>query len=111
MNAIMERWIQTCRRELLDRTLIWNQTHLLRALRQYERHYNEHRPHRGINARPLKPLPEPITNPHKITYLVSADETDSVASCTNTNVLHDLERVPAFVEVEVAVLHLRPSEW
>ena len=25
MNAIMERWVQTCRRELLDRTLIWNQ--------------------------------------------------------------------------------------
>ena len=25
MNAIMERWILTCRRELLDRTLIWNQ--------------------------------------------------------------------------------------
>jgi hypothetical protein len=31
MNAIMERWVQTCRRELLDRTLIWNQRHLLRA--------------------------------------------------------------------------------
>jgi putative transposase len=28
MNAIMERWIQTCRRELFDRTLIWNQAHL-----------------------------------------------------------------------------------
>ena len=25
MNSIMERWVQTCRRELLDRTLIWNQ--------------------------------------------------------------------------------------
>ncbi|WP_307783660.1 integrase [Streptomyces spinoverrucosus] len=25
MNAFMERWIQTCRRELLDRTLIWKQ--------------------------------------------------------------------------------------
>ncbi|MGW3348195.1 hypothetical protein ACWDA3_33310 [Nonomuraea rubra] len=24
MNAITERWIQTCRRELLDRTLTWN---------------------------------------------------------------------------------------
>jgi putative transposase len=24
MNAVMERWVQTCRRELLDRTLIWN---------------------------------------------------------------------------------------
>ncbi len=30
MNSIMERWIQSCRHELLDRTLIWNQAHLLR---------------------------------------------------------------------------------
>jgi transposase len=29
MNSIMERWVQTCGHELLDRTLIWNQTHLL----------------------------------------------------------------------------------
>ena len=29
MNALTERWVQTCRRELLDRTLIWNQRHLL----------------------------------------------------------------------------------
>jgi transposase InsO family protein len=29
MNAVMERWVRTCRRELLDRTLIWNQQHLL----------------------------------------------------------------------------------
>ncbi|MDN3360062.1 hypothetical protein [Actinomadura sp. DC4] len=36
MNALMERWVQTCRRELLDRTLIWNQHHLLRALREFE---------------------------------------------------------------------------
>jgi transposase InsO family protein len=45
MNSIMERWIQSCRHELLDRTLIWNQTHLLWALREYERHHNRHRPH------------------------------------------------------------------
>src|SRR5438034_5359195 len=36
MNAIMERWVRSCRRELLDRTLIWNQRHLLHALRHYE---------------------------------------------------------------------------
>jgi putative transposase len=29
MNSIMERWIQACRHELLDRTLIFNQVHLL----------------------------------------------------------------------------------
>ena len=30
MNAIAERWIGGCRRELLDRTLIWDQNHLWR---------------------------------------------------------------------------------
>jgi transposase InsO family protein len=70
MNAVMERWIQTCRRELLDRTLIWNQRHLLHALREFERFYNSHRPHQGIaNARPLQPLPEPITDPARILHL------------------------------------------
>ena len=70
MNSIMERWIQACRHELLDRTLIWNQAHLLHALREYERHHNCHRPHRGIaNARPLLPLPESITGAAMITHL------------------------------------------
>ena len=40
MNAIIERWIGGCRRELLDRTLIWNQPHLRRILRHYETHHN-----------------------------------------------------------------------
>ncbi len=48
MNAIIERWIGGYRRELLDRTLVWNQAHLQRILRQYETHH------------PLKPLPEPV---------------------------------------------------
>jgi putative transposase len=70
MNAIMERWVRTCRRELLDRTLIWNQPHLLHALREYEAFYNAHRPHQGIaNARPLAPLPEPITKPDQLARL------------------------------------------
>jgi putative transposase len=61
MNSIMERWVGTCRRELLDRTLAWNQRHLLQALREYEQFYNGHRPHQGLkNARPLQPLPPPI---------------------------------------------------
>jgi transposase InsO family protein len=70
MNSIMERWVQTCRRELLDRTLIWNQRHLLHALREFEDFYNGHRPHQGIaNARPLYPLPPPITDQDQIARL------------------------------------------
>ena len=61
MNAITERWIGGCRRELLDRTLVWNQPHLRGILREYEIHHNRHRPHRSLhNAAPLKPLPEPV---------------------------------------------------
>ncbi|GAA1122678.1 integrase core domain-containing protein [Streptomyces javensis] len=70
MNSIMERWIQTCRRELLDHTLIWNQRHLLHALRDFESFYNRHRPHRALGqAAPLRSLPEPITAPGQITHL------------------------------------------
>ena len=61
MNAIAERWIGGCRRELLDRTLIWNQAHLRRILREYETCHNQDRPHRSLHgAAPLKPLPEPV---------------------------------------------------
>ncbi|MEU5032410.1 helix-turn-helix domain-containing protein [Streptomyces milbemycinicus] len=70
MNSIMERWVQTCRHELLDRTLIWNQHHLLHALREFEEFYNSHRPHQGIaNARPLHPLPTPIDDPDRLSHL------------------------------------------
>jgi putative transposase len=61
MNAIAERWIGGCRRELLDRTLIWNQSHLRQILRDYENHHNQHRSHRSLPAAAaLKPLPKPV---------------------------------------------------
>ncbi|GAA2485509.1 hypothetical protein GCM10010276_24240 [Streptomyces longisporus] len=64
MNSLTERWIQTCRRELLDRTLIWNRSHLLHSLREFEAHYNQHRPHRTLKqAAPFRPLPEPSSLP------------------------------------------------
>ena len=46
MNAIAERWIGGCRRELLNRALIWNQAHLRQSLHEYETHHNRQRPHR-----------------------------------------------------------------
>ena len=83
--AFMERWVQTCRRELLDRTLIWNQAHLLHALREFEQLYNSHRPTRESptpghcvrcpHRSPSRPLPPAST---------STDATASAASSTST---------------------------
>jgi putative transposase len=67
----MERWVGTCRRELLNRMLIWNQAHLLRAPREFEAHYNLHRPHRSLEqGAPLHPAPEPITGSADIVDIV-----------------------------------------
>ncbi|MET7423150.1 integrase core domain-containing protein [Dactylosporangium sp. NPDC005555] len=86
MNSIMQRWIQTCRRELLDRTLIWDQRHLLHALREFESFYNEHRPHRALDqAAPLRPLPEPITEPGQILRLDVHRRDRHGGTFTNTN--------------------------
>ncbi len=65
MNSIIERWVKTLRGEMLDRTLIWNQTHLRHALREYERHYNEHRTHRSLAAAAsLRARPQPLEPDH-----------------------------------------------
>ena len=62
-NSVMERWIGGCRRELLDRTRIWNQRHLMTVLREYEDFYNTHRRHRALKqAAPLRPLPDGIAD-------------------------------------------------
>jgi hypothetical protein len=50
-NAFCERWVGTLRAECLDWTLILGRRHLERVLRTYVRHYNEARPHRGLELR------------------------------------------------------------
>jgi putative transposase len=64
-NATAERFVRTARTELLDRTLIWNEQQLRVLLVEYLKHYNDHRPHRGINQNsptsvdqePAEPVP------------------------------------------------------
>jgi putative transposase len=68
MNAIMERWVGSVRRELLDRILIMNALHLRKVLAEYESHFNSHRPHRTLKqASPLRALPDPINADIKVT--------------------------------------------
>jgi transposase InsO family protein len=67
MNSIMERWVQSCRHELLDRCLIWNERHLRHALHEYEHFYNQHRAHQALNqAAPLRTVPDPIADSERI---------------------------------------------
>ena len=66
-NAIAERFVGTVRRELLDRILIINRWHAATVLRQYEHHFNNHRPHRTLDqAAPLQPLPHRTTEIHNV---------------------------------------------
>lgn len=54
-NAYAERWVRTVRAECLDWLLIMNRRHLERVLGAYVEHYNEKRPHRGLDLRAPAP--------------------------------------------------------
>ncbi|TMD20877.1 MAG: transposase [Chloroflexi bacterium] len=48
-NSHLERQIGSTRRECLDWTLIFNRRHLERLLIEWIEHYNQARPHRGLD--------------------------------------------------------------
>ena len=47
-NAIAERWIGSCRRELLDHVVVLRARHLRRLIRSYVAYYHEDRCHLGL---------------------------------------------------------------
>jgi transposase InsO family protein len=54
-NAVAERWVGTVRQECLDHLLIAGRRQLLRVLHLYVKHYNRHRPHRGLGLSAPEP--------------------------------------------------------
>jgi hypothetical protein len=58
-NAYAERFVRTVRAERLDWTPIVGRRHLERTLAEYIRHYDEHRPHRGLHLE--VPVPKSAT--------------------------------------------------
>jgi hypothetical protein len=62
-NGLAERWIGSCRREMLDHVIALNERHLLRLLHEYLRYYYGDRIHdalqkdtpegRAVEARPV----------------------------------------------------------
>jgi transposase InsO family protein len=60
-NAFAERFVRTVRNECLDHLLIVSRTHLESVLDVYVRHYNEARPHRGLQLG--QSIPHLVTAP------------------------------------------------
>jgi transposase InsO family protein len=56
-NAHAERWVRSARAECLDHLLIAGEGHLRRVLAEYVAHYNEARPHQGLD----QGCPVPLT--------------------------------------------------
>jgi len=59
-NAFAERFVRTVRQDCLDHLFVVSQQHLEALLTEYVCHYNEARPHRGLDLDP--PLPRPATS-------------------------------------------------
>ena len=78
-NAFAERWIGTLRRELLDRTLIWNGRQLERVVVDYIDHYNSHRPHRSLDQRsPAATASNPPLRPRASTGVIRSSRCDGL---------------------------------
>jgi len=51
-NGTAERWVGSCKREILDHVFVFNQYHLRRLLRDYVSYYNTERVHTVIQDAP-----------------------------------------------------------
>jgi putative transposase len=85
-NAYAERWVRTVRSECLDRTLIVGRRHLEQVLADYVRHYNGHRPHRGLGLA-VPTHPENSNDDTAAGHLVRCDVLGGL--------IHEYERVAA----------------
>jgi putative transposase len=47
-NGVAERWVGSCRRDLLDHVIVLNERHLKRLMSEYVRYYQEDRTHLGL---------------------------------------------------------------
>jgi transposase InsO family protein len=53
MNALAERFVQSIKRECLERLILFGADHLQRALNEFVAHYHLDRPHQGLGNRVL----------------------------------------------------------
>jgi transposase InsO family protein len=52
-NGVAERWVESCRCDLLDHMIVLNERHLKRLLSEYVCYYHEDRTHLGLSKETL----------------------------------------------------------
>ena len=70
-NGVAERWVGSCRREMLDHVIPLNEQHLRRLGRDYLTHYHEDRTHIGLEKetaahRPIESHPTERREPRSL---------------------------------------------
>ena len=73
-NGVAERWVGSCRRDLLDHVIVLNEQHLKRLMSEYVRYYHEDRTHLGLAkdtpaGRPTAMCPTPGRKFHSFARL------------------------------------------
>ena len=63
-NGLAERWVGSCRREMLDHVIALNEPHLRRLIRDYVNYHHDDRTHDSLhkdapNHRPIEHKPSP----------------------------------------------------
>ncbi len=80
-SAFAERFVDTIRRECLDRILIFGRRHLEAVVHEYVEHYNRHRPHRSLGQQ--SPQSNGISTP--------------VLKCVDSSQLERIDRIGGLI--------------
>jgi transposase InsO family protein len=60
-NGVVERWVGTCRRELLDHVIVLDEAHLRRLLSEFLDYYHDDRTHLSLGKDP--PCERAVSHP------------------------------------------------